>query len=875
MTPMMQQYKKLKSQHPDCLLFFRLGDFYELFFEDAIKASQALDITLTRRGQTQGEDIPMCGVPFHAYESYLARLVKQGYRVAICEQLEAPEEAKKRGPKAIVERDVVRIVTPGTLTEETLLSAKHHNFLALLCDEGKTPSRQLSFAMVDISTGDMYLESCAFDQLRDFLARFTPSEIVLPDRLLQNPDLYDLFHEYRRQLTPLPDSRFDARNAQGHLLRLYQVKTLDGFGAFSSNEITAAGALVDYVCLTQKGRDPRLSIPKRLLLKESLQIDPFTRRSLELVKTQQGDYVGSLLQTLDQTQTNGGGRLLAFQLACPLKDPAHIQDRLDRVETFVNASPLLDRTRQALKGFPDLERSLLRLSLNRGGPQDLAALRDGLSTAQLLRQTLETHETLPLTLRHQLKSLGFHGSFIDKLTRALSDTLPVLAREGGFIRSGYHAELDHYTHLRDTGHHNLQQLQDQYRQSLQIPSLKVKHNNIIGYHIEVTAVHAEKIPYHFIHRQTMAGAIRYTAPELIELEESLSQAADKALQIELHLFETLCEEALSMAEDMKRVAQVVHELDVITTFAVLAIDNHYTRPVVDDSLIFYIDQGRHPVVERFLKEEDGEIFTPNRCHLSPQEKLWLLTGPNMAGKSTFLRQNALIALMAHMGSFVPATKAHIGAIDRLFSRVGAYDDLAHGRSTFMVEMVETATILNQATPQSFVILDEVGRGTSTYDGMAIAEATLEYLHDTLGCRGLFATHYHELTATADRLETLACYTLAIDLSQSNPYFNHQVIPGIAKGSYGLYVAQLAGIPSPVLARAQDLLTQYSTGSVNAYSLPPETLPLFALGNDNQQLAPDPLLVAVNELLRQGVDNFTPRQALEALYRLQEAKGQAV
>jgi DNA mismatch repair protein MutS len=860
MTPMMEQYHSLKAQHPDCLLFYRMGDFYELFFDDAIKASKALDITLTKRGKSEdGEEIPMCGVPFHAYENYLARLVRQGFRVAICEQLEGPVDAKKRGPKSVVKRDVVRIVTPGTLTEDTLLEAGKHNFLALLCDDKKTAGGLLSFAVIDISTGDFYVESSPLSQVPSLIAWVEPSEVVIPERLLQNPALFELLQGYRKSLTPLPDSRFDDKNSEKRLGEHYQVKTLEGFGQFNGTEITAASALLDYVQLTQKGQMPRLSLLKRLLGGRGLELNPSTRRNLELTATLSGEYKGCLLQTIDRTVTATGARLLAMHVSAPLSDVDLINERLERVNYFTTHSPARTTLIQDLSTFPDIERSLSRLSVGRGGPRDMAALKGGLEAAIRTKALLEKEKDLVPCLQVIKKKIGFHSSLVDRLDRALREDLPLLARDGGFIAPGYVPELDELVALRDQGRLMIVQLQDKYRSSYGISSLKIKHNNILGYHIEITNTHADKIPYDFIHRQTMAGALRYTSVELGELEQQLSSAAEKALAIELRLYEDLVQEILAHGDEIASTAQAIADLDVTLSHASLAVDLNYCRPQIDTSQAFEIVGGRHPVVERALADQGELTFVPNGCTLGQGQNLWLLTGPNMAGKSTFLRQNALITLLAHMGSYVPATSAHIGLVDRLYSRVGASDDLARGRSTFMVEMVETAAILNQATDRSLVILDEVGRGTSTYDGLSIAWSTIEHLHTQIKCRTLFATHYHELTQLEAQLENLVCYTMKIKEWNNKAIFLHEVIKGCADKSYGLYVAQMAGVPLRVLERAGHILKTLENKKTKTPQVS-QSLPLF------EAVANSPS--AVEEKLKNiSLDQLTPREAMNLLYDL--------
>lgn len=811
-TPMMAQYLTIKAQHPGCLLFFRLGDFYELFFEDALVASSVLNITLTRRGNTQeGHEVPMCGVPFHAAESYIARLIRHGHRVAICDQLETPAEAKKRGYKAVVQRDVVRIVTPGTLTEDGLLEARQNNFLSAVLQQTQGRKIQYNLAVLDISTGEFFCESLEDKQaLSAALTKYDPREILLSESLHQNTFLMDLWREWRDSLTPLPNGRFDDENSLRRLKKAFGVTTFQAYGDFSEGELAACGALLDYVLLTQKGQLPRLLPPRPRLNETTMDIDSATRRSLELVTPQGGsssnDTKGSLLACIDHTMTAAGARLLSNRLKAPLRDPVAIHQRLDGIEFFLKNPLLREEIRQILKKTPDLERCLGRLSLGRGGPRDLGLIRETLLQAASIQARLTLHpEILPPVMTHVMTGLGDHQELTDLLMRALGAPLPSLAREGGFIAPGFEEELDALRSLRDNGHEEVGRFQQAYSQETGIGTLKIKHNNILGYYIEVGAAASTKMTPRFIHRQTLTTSVRYTTPELVEIEEKILSAADKAIALELSLYQTIVNTILEKGDSLGKMAQTLAKLDVASSLAELAATHRYVRPVVDHSRIFHIKGGRHPVVEQNLEEDKS--FMANDCLLEGEgDRLWLMTGPNMAGKSTFLRQNALIAILAQMGSYVPATSAHLGVVDRLFSRVGAADDLARGRSTFMVEMIETAAILHQATPHSLVILDEIGRGTATYDGVSIAWATAEHLHHVNQCRGLFATHYHELTALEESLPHLSCHTMAVKEWEGKVIFLHQVIPGKADRSYGIHVAQLAGMPGSVIDRAQEILS---------------------------------------------------------------------
>ncbi|MEK7688333.1 MAG: DNA mismatch repair protein MutS, partial [Pseudomonadota bacterium] len=733
---MMRQYLAIKAQHPDHLVFYRMGDFYELFFDDAVKASAALDIALTKRGQHLGEDIKMCGVPVHSHEAYLSRLIRQGFKVAVCEQVEDPAEAKKRGAKSVVDRAVVRVITPGTLTEDSLLDARSHNYLAAIAEA----QGELALAWLDLSTADFATQPVLPQQLAAALARLAPGELLLPDRLLAREPLKAALEDWNTVLTPLPSARFDSDNARKRLQTAFNVAALESFGSFSRAEVAACGALLDYVELTQAGKRPALAPPRRERADGTMEIDPATRRNLELVKSLDGRRDGTLLATIDRTLTGPGARLLAERIAAPLTDRAAIERRLDLVQLFVERPAVRERVREALKRTPDIERALTRLSVGRGGPRDLAALRDGLDSGEALAAMLGAEpEALAPPPAPLLAPLGEivaacsnHRPLIDALAAALADEPPLFARDGGFIRTGYRAELDEQRTLRDDSRKTVAALEAKYRASTGVATLKIRHNNMIGYHIEVSATHADKLDLAalgFARRQSMSNATRFNTPELADLETRIGRAADQALALELAIFEQLTSGVLAVSTAVAAAGGALAALDVAAALAELAASGNYSRPALSDDPAFVLKGARHPVVEAALMRQGGPGFVPNDCDLGAERRLWLLTGPNMAGKSTFLRQNALIAVMAQAGSFVPAEAATIGIVDRLFSRVGAADDLARGRSTFMVEMVETAAILNQATAKSLVILDEIGRGTATFDGLSIAWATLEHLHD--------------------------------------------------------------------------------------------------------------------------------------------------
>ena len=868
-TPMMAQYLEVKRRHPGALLFYRMGDFFELFFEDAEVAARALDLTLTRRGKHLGADIPMCGVPVHSHEAYLLRLIRAGHRVAICDQLEDPAEAKKRGAKSVVRRDVTRVVTPGTLTEDALLDARRNNHLAALA----LVQGEAALAWIDMSVGSFLVQRIsALADLPAALARVAPGELLIADRLLARDDLAAALADWKPALTPLPAARFDSENGRRRLETLLEVGTLDGFGAFGRAGLAAAGALVDYVALTQKGRMPRLSPPAVHATDGFLEIDPATRRNLEIETTLDGARKGALLDVVDWTLTGAGARQLAADLAGPLRDTAAIDARLDLVAFFVAAGRTRADLRDALRRLPDLERALQRLTLGRGGPRDLAALRDGLGAIPAVRAMLEPGglAATPAMLTATVAALGTHDTLVARLAAALATELPLAATDGGFVAAGFDPALDELRGLRDDGRRHVAALQARYAAATGIASLKLRHNNVLGYYIEVNAQHGEKLRGDpaYIHRQTMAGAVRFSTTELGDLEQRIVAAGERALARELEHFEALRQDAVAASAEIGAAARALARLDVAAGLAELAAARDWRRPVVDESTAFEIAGGRHPVVEA-ARLAAGESFVPNDCRLDADSgaRLWLLTGPNMAGKSTFLRQNALIVILAQAGSFVPAARARIGLVDRLFSRVGAADDLARGRSTFMVEMVETAAILNRAGGRALVILDEIGRGTATYDGLSIAWATIEHLHEANRCRALFATHYHELTALAARLPGLACHTMRVKEWQGDVVFLHEVAPGTADRSYGIHVAQLAGLPKPVVERARAVLaTLEKRGQGDGVARLAEDLPLFSAAAPSRAAAPATPAVEA-ELRRLAPDELTPREALDALYRL--------
>lgn len=883
-TPSMAQYVEIKAANPDCLLFYRMGDFYELFFEDAEQASQALGIVLTKRGKHMGEDIPMCGVPVTRAEEYLHKLIALGFRVAVCEQLEDPSEARKRGSKAVVRRDVTRLVTPGTITEDSLLDARRENVLLAVARVRAGEDRHAyGLAWTDMSTGSFRVTAATPETLAADLARIEPAEVLLSDTLYDEPDLKEIWQSLPA-VTPLPRQGFEGAGAEQRLAQFFKVAALDGFGSFTRAELIAAAAIVSYVDRTQLGARPALAPPTREAEGGAMLIDAGTRANLEIVRTTSGDRKGSLLASVDRTVTAAGARLLARRLAEPLMDLAGIRARHDAVAHFVDDPELTSKVRRRLAGAPDLARALSRLSLGRGSPRDLLAigqgLEEGLALAADLTQESVTGRDLPADLARCARTLAApEGRMAQELLAALVDEPPHLRRDGGFIRAGYDPDLDATRALRDESRRVVAALERRYAEDTGIKSLKIRHNAVLGYFVEVTAQNAERLrePPHlatFTHRQTLAGAVRFTSTELADLESRIASAGERALAIEQALFDRLAGEVVANAESVRAAAEALAELDVLASLGRLAVDERHVRPEMTEGFDFHIEGGRHPVVEQALARSRAP-FVANDCDLSPPDgkaggRIWLITGPNMAGKSTFLRQNALISVLAQAGCFVPARSARLGLVDRLFSRVGAADDLARGRSTFMVEMVETAAILNQATPRSLVILDEIGRGTATFDGMSIAWASLEHLHEINRCRALFATHFHELTALSQRCPRLTNATVKVTEWQGDVVFLHEVVLGAADRSYGIQVARLAGLPPAVITRAKAVLAELEAAErASPVQKLIDDLPLFAAV---RRAAPEPAAAPVDDRLGEALDalhpdEMTPRAALEALYAL--------
>lgn len=854
-TPMMAQYLGLKAEAGDCMLFYRMGDFFELFFEDAKTASAVLDIALTARGEHDGERIPMCGVPVHAMDGYLARLIKAGHRVAIAEQTETPEQARKRmGSKALVNRAIIRVVTAGTLTEESLLDSRSANWCAAIGEAATS----VAIACADISTGRFEVIETTPDRVSAELARLNPAETVVCD----TTGFADLATVTRPKLD------FDSAEGEARLKRLFGVATLDGFGGFSRAALAAAGGLVAYLDHTAKGSLPFLRPPRLTRTDATMAIDAATRESLELSISQAGTRKGSLLDAVDRTVTGAGARLLGQDIAAPLMDRAAIETRLDLVQRFHDDSGLRDLVRGALRALPDIGRALGRLAAGRGSPRDLGQLRDGLDGAWRLGERLDAIAEVPALLAELAPQLRGHGALIDLLSRALVPEPPIDAANGGYIAEGYDAALDDLRDAGAGGRRAIAALEAEYRTRTGIAALKIRHNGVLGYHIEVPARAADPLMQPdsgFTHRQTLAGVVRFNAPDLHDVALKVTQAGAHALTAEAAHLEDLTAKALERREAIAATADALARIDVSAGLAERAAEGGWARPALVDHACFEIEGGRHPVVEEAIARTGGR-FVANDCKLSEESRLWLVTGPNMGGKSTFLRQNALIAVLAQAGSYVPAASATLGLVDRLFSRVGASDNLARGRSTFMVEMVETAAILAQATPRSFVILDEVGRGTSTYDGLAIAWAVVEAIHEDNRCRCLFATHYHELTRLAERCDALSLHHVRAREWKGDLVLLHEVAEGPADRSYGLAVARLAGLPPLTIKRAKAVLDKLEAGRAKTGGIAAglDDLPLFAAAAEAEEEKVDALRTELDAL---DIDALSPREALEMLYRL--------
>lgn len=853
----MAQYFDLKAQHQDCLLFYRMGDFYELFCDDAIEAARILDITLTKRGKdNEGEGIPMCGVPVHAYESYLTKLIASGLKIAVCEQMENPEDAKKRGHKGPLKRDVVRIITPGTITEETLLNKRQNNFIVSLSLPLKD---SITAAYIDISTQEFFVESLPLNSMQNIIDRLNPSELLIPDVLLENSVYPFLYQQYRAIVNPVPKARFSTKTNTQKLCEQYNVKVLDAFG-LSESAIQASGILIDYIATTQKKALHYFPRPTLIHTDQFLHLDTSTRRSLELIRTQQGATKGSLLSHIDMTKTAAGGRLLYQRLLHPLQNMKTLNQRYDQIDYFLSNSEIADSLESVLKAVPDLERCLGRLSLGRAFPRDLSAIREALRQSYNLIALLKNNAPFHTLPKIYAKLPGLKNILED----AIEETLPVYIEDGYFIKAGYNAELDKVRYTTQNTHQLMKGLETKYIKETQIQNLRIRYNKLIGYYIEVTPSHLSKVPNYFQQKQKISTATRFTTDKLLILESEITHASHAIVKLETDLFNDLCAKILESYYDLLALSQEISVVDVALALAELSKKYNYVRPeLIEDSCIFDIQKARHPVVEATLKDP----FHANDCHHHQDTSFLLLTGPNMAGKSTYLRQNALVILMAQIGCFVSAAKARFGVVDRLFSRVGASDDITQGQSTFMVEMIETATILQQATPKSFVILDEIGRGTATYDGVSIAWAVTEYLH-LKKCRTIFATHYHELNDLENQLKGLTCLTMKTKEWENKIIFLHEVVLGAANQSFGIHVAQLAGLPTSVLARAEKILKQFQQDTQHKPQITAsQKMPLF------QETSVVYKPSVVEQLLKeQNLDRLSPKQALDLLYVMHDKMG---
>ncbi|XVN40327.1 MAG: DNA mismatch repair protein MutS [Rickettsia endosymbiont of Argas persicus] len=869
-TKMMQQYLDIKFAHLDCLLLFRMGDFYEMFYEDAVLASGVLGIALTKRGKNGDEEVPMCGVPYHALENYLTKLIEKNYKVAICDQLETPEEAKNRGGyKAVVNRNVTRIITPGTVIEENLITTAEPNYLASLVVPKNKDTAALCYA--DLSTSTIYVIDVPSHEILNELARLKPREILLSEHLRASELASNISKQLNFRITYQVDSFFAVNKCEKIILDFYKMRDIKGVGEISSSQICAIGSILEYLTLTQKENIPNLPKPKIIDFHSYMTIDFSTRRNLEIVTNSCGGNKGSLLSTLNHTVTKQGGRLLYNFLSSPLTDIHKINQRLNITDFFYSNLDITAKVRNLLKKISDIERSLTRITMNRGSGRDLLSIKYTLETANSIKEIFFDNYgfELPSFIEKIVKPLAKNDELYNLIEEAIREDAPNNLNDGGIIKHSYHPKVAQLHDLINNGKLHIEKLKDQYKRETGIDSLKITHNNVIGLFIDVTAKNANKInDPKFIHRQTTVNSVRYTTIELQKLESDLVNAKTLVISLEKELYENICMQVIKHADYLRILASSLSGIDVFCNFAYIASENDYVRPEFTDNLSFNIEKGRHPVVEEALKKE-SKSFVNNDCHLSEAERIWLITGPNMAGKSTFLRQNAIIAIIAQIGSFVPAKSAKMGIVDKIFSRIGAADDLIKGQSTFMAEMLETSAILAQSTKNSLIILDEVGRGTSTYDGVSIAWSVLEYIHDKLKCRCLFATHYHELTIMDNFLPALQNYTIAIEESGKDILFSHNIIAGAADRSYGIHVAALAGLPASVINRAEQIMLKFEKSAAskgkNVLSTESNNLSLFAL---------EPAKQVRNSKLEEKFksidpDKLSPKEALELIYQLKK------
>lgn len=874
-TPMMQQYLDIKLANQDSLLLFRMGDFYELFFDDAVTASQVLGLALAKRGKHGEDDLQMCGMPYHALEPYLQKLVEEGFKVAICEQMETPEEAKKRGYKAVVRREIVRIITPGTITEESILETTNPNYLISI----RIAQNIASIAYLDVSTSEFNIVSIGIENLANEIAKIDPKEILISEKDSQTEHL----RNWQQKMVVQVESYFSTSKCQNIIEHFYNIQSYKAIGSLTDTQISAIGAVLEYINITQKQNLPALPLPHIVNASDFMIIDASTRRNLELTHNVHGSHKGSLLHVINKTVTKSGARTLYQFLSSPLTNLEQINNRHDKVEFFVRNIHLTEKIRHILKNTGDLERILTKISMKRCIPRDLMSIYYSLEAASDIQAAFVSALGIeyPPVIQDILQTLGGNDEISDKIFATIKEDAPNSLADGGFIKTSYHPKLKELYDLLENNNDVMEKLKIEYQRTTGIDNLKICHNNIMGLFIEVTPKNVHKITSsEFIHKQTLASAVRFTTDKLKVIENEMLSAKSTAIAFEQQIFWKLCDYIIENAGKLHLLAFSLSQLDAFTSLAYLADEYGYIRPEMTSDNSFNIMAGRHVVVEQSLKSSK---FIPNDCDLSAS-RLWLLTGPNMAGKSTFLRQNALIIILAQMGSFVPANFAQIGIVDRLFSRIGASDDLAKGQSTFMVEMLETATILAQSTEKSFIILDEVGRGTSTYDGVSIAWATLEHIHDKLKCRSLFATHYHELTILSESLPALKNYTIKIAEENGEVLFLHQIIAGSANKSYGIHVAEIAGLPNSVIKRAYQILSKLEKTSsaqnkklesitTNNYSLFEYNQPFVTKEANTNVIASDNNCVAISALEKAlseiNPDNLSPKEALEELYKLKK------
>lgn len=865
-TQVMQQYLDIKYANLECLLLFRMGDFYELFYEDAIIAAKVLGLALTRRGKTGTDEIPMCGVPFHALENYLNKLLEEGFKVAICEQMETPEEARKRGGyKAVVRREVSRIITAGTLIEESLLDGNKPNYLASIVI-GKNNS---AICYLDLSTSKIFVIDIPPDQITNEIIRITPSEILLSDKFRSETLSSHIETALNISISFQVESFFAEKKCKKIIENYYNIASVEAIGELNSNQISAIGSVLEYISLTQKSNLPKLPFPKILNSQKFMIIDSGTRRNLEITSSLSRGVRGSLFYNVNHTLTKGGARLLYEYLSSPLLEIKQINARLAVTEFFYKNIQLTHNIRKILPKTSDVERSLTRLQMQRGSPKDLLSIRDTILIAEEIRGSFIVNNgfNLPENIEKLVATLLGNSETTDLINESIRDDAPNIINEGDVIKPTFHPKIKELQDLINNGRVHIDKLKDKYRQETGIDSLKISNNNVVGLFIDITSRHSGKITdKKFIHRQTTANSIRYTTEELQELESKMLNAKAMLIGLEKEIYSDVCKAVIANSSKLILLATALNRLDVFLNFAYIADEFEYCLPILTTETNFEVRGGRHPVVERFLKS-NNESFTKNDCNLNENERIWLITGPNMAGKSTFLRQNAIIAILAHIGSFVPAVSATIGVVDKIFSRVGAGDDLTKGQSTFMVEMLETSAILSQSTNKSLMILDEVGRGTSTYDGVAIAWSVLEYIHDKIKARCLFATHYHELINLSDIFPALINYTISINDNDEKILFLHKIIKGFADRSYGVHVAQMAGLPLSVIRRANQLLLKFEKdtkkSNKEAFKNESQNLNLFEQANKEMDKYKE-----IYDFCSQIEPNeLSPKEALDILYQI--------